>query len=379
MNKVGKNFWLLFLINALIGVLWMAIRFFFAPYLDSLGFSGKEIGWFFGLSSISAILFLLPAGISSDRFTPKNIGLLSSFFLIFINIGFYLFHGFFALSLLFVVFGVFYYSLKNSINTELLKRVKNEYSGKIFGLYNFFNPLLIGLGMILSGFFINKFQFKYVFIIQSVGFLVLFFLLTQLSRLQAMKINLIENINDLKRQNVLVFIFVLGLFASHWGAEDVAYGIFLKKNLGLSSVGMGFYMAGELLFMAITVLIFGNLIENKKTSLEKMFFWGLFLSGLTHILMVVPIVWLSATMRMIHGIGDGIMGLVLFVGLKKFFKIERIGSHSGLTSLIMIFGSFIGQLIYGLIGGNFGFHWPLIISGAISLSLIFFVKIFKEN
>lgn len=374
-----KTFYLLYVVNALSSLLWFSVRFFLGPYLNSFGFSGSEIGFFFALNSIAAICFLLPAGLFVDRFSPRKLILICSFGLIFISYFFSFANNFLLFSSLFFLLGGLYYSLRTSLNSELLKQVKDEHAGNEFGYFNSLAPFILGVGMIFSGFLIEKFPFKYVFIFQSIGFLLIFLLSFNFTKLKGIKINLTENIKELKKKKTVFFILVLALFASHWGAEETTYGLFLQKNLHLNSLQMGFYMSGELFFMAITALAVGISLQKGKMSMKKMFFWMLFLSGATHVLMTVEIVWFSALMRMIHGIGDGISGIFLFSGLKKFFNVERIGAQSGLVSLSMITGSFLGSLIYGPLGDNFGYQWPLIISGLISVLLIVFIQIFRED
>ncbi|WP_264861300.1 hypothetical protein [Klebsiella pneumoniae] len=41
---------------------------------------------------------------------------------------------------------------------------------------------------------------------------------------------------------MLLFAIWLFLFYLHWGAEFTSYGLFLRENLRLSLLGMGFYM-----------------------------------------------------------------------------------------------------------------------------------------
>jgi predicted MFS family arabinose efflux permease len=50
--------------------------------------------------------------------------------------------------------------------------------------------------------------------------------------------------------------------------------------------------------------------------------------------------------------------------------VERIGGSASLISLITTLGVLAGSLIFGPLGAGYGYAWPLIVSGVISLGLL---------
>jgi len=50
--------------------------------------------------------------------------------------------------------------------------------------------------------------------------------------------------------------------------------------------------------------------------------------------------------------------------------VDRIGGNSSLISLVTTLGVFAGSLIFGPLGAAYGYAWPLVISGGISLALL---------
>lgn len=368
--KIDDNFRLLFLLNALAAFTWFMARFFLGPYLHELGFSGGEIGFFFALSSIAALIFIVPAGLGNDHFSSKLLIRLSALLLVFVSIGFVFGRSFGAIALLFFCLGLLIFSLRMSIGTNILKQAKEEKSGSTFGWYHFFGCLGVGLGMILGGFLWEKYDFSRIFWVQAAGFLLIYFLAGRLIKTASIKIDLVQHFADIWQKRVALFIAVIFFFTLHWGAEEVAYGLFLQKNLGLNNLQMGLYMMGELLFLGLSSLYFGLMLEKNHFHFRKIFFYGLFLSGITQILMTVPTVALSAAIRMVHGVGDGAMNIVMFYGIRRLFQVEKIGGSNSIITLAGILGSFVGALIFGHLGEVYGFQIPFIISGIISISLV---------
>jgi MFS family permease len=59
-----------------------------------------------------------------------------------------------------------------------------------------------------------------------------------------------------------------------------------------------------------------------------------------------------------------------YTTISRLFQVERVGGHSGLISLVTTLGTAVGSLIFGPIGAQMGYEWPLIISGGTSLALL---------
>ncbi len=168
---------------------------------------------------------------------------------------------------------------------------------------------------------------------------------------------------------MLFFAAWLFLFCLHWGAETTSYGLFLKERLGLTPQGMGWYMATEFAVLAITAYWYGRSWYGRLSSLSLLSL-ALVTSGLGHILMTIPNVGLSLAWRLVHGFGDALIMMEIYTTIARLFHVDRIGGHSSLINLVSVGGSFAGALIFGPLGAAYGYQWPLIISGCISLGLL---------
>lgn len=167
-------------------------------------------------------------------------------------------------------------------------------------------------------------------------------------------------------RNVLVFALILFLFSLHWGAERVSYSPFLREVLGLNFIQSSIYMTIPLIILAAVVILLGKKIDSVK-SVRKHFFVAILLSGVGHIAMTIPSLGVSFFSRIIHEIGDGILDLIVLIGISKLFKDARIGGNSSFIFLMATIGLFAGSLIFGPIAEIYGHSAPLILSGMISL------------
>ena len=117
---------------------------------------------------------------------------------------------------------------------------------------------------------------------------------------------------------------------------------------------------------AMAAFYFGRHID-RKIDYKKLFIYGMIVSGVTHALLTYPDVYISFIFRAIHEIGDGITTVALMVWIGQKFDKTRIGGDSGIFYVLMTLGSFFGALIYGPIGFEYGYAYPLIISGIITI------------
>ncbi len=128
-------------------------------------------------------------------------------------------------------------------------------------------------------------------------------------------------------------------------------------------------MATEFAVLAITAYWYGRSWYGRLSSLSLLSL-ALVTSGLGHILMTIPNVGLSLTWRLVHGFGDALIMMEIYTTIARLFHVDRIGGHSSLINLVSVSGSFAGALIFGPLGAAYGYQWPLIISGCISLCLL---------
>ncbi|MDD5640470.1 MAG: hypothetical protein PHX53_02390, partial [Syntrophales bacterium] len=195
------------------------------------------------------------------------------------------------------------------------------------------------------------------------------FLTPRLPRSPGVRTSLLQYGRDFLSKPVLFFVAWLFLFTLHWGAEATSLALFLKNNLSLSTRGIGCYMAGEFAVVGLTAYAYGRFWAGRLKPLQFLAV-ALITSGAGHILMTYPSLPWSFGWRLIHGFGDGLILMETYTTIARLFHVDRIGGSASLISLTTTLGTFAGSLMFGPIGADYGYAWPLIISGGISLALL---------
>jgi len=344
---------------------------FFLPvfFEGDLGFSGAQIGLLYAGLSITSVIASFPAGLSTDRITPRMVILGSLILLSAASAGLGIVRSFWVYLLVFILFGTAINVFQISLYSHTFKILDPERRGRGIGAFMAVRMIGFGLGTLGGGYLLMLLDFPKTLLLLAGGSLVMAAVCLALPRLPAAKTTLSEYRADFLRPKVLLFALWLFLFSSHWGAENTSYGLFLKKNLDLSLVGMGWYMTLEFVMFSATAYVVG-VMGDRGRSLSAILIAGLLLSGVGHLLMVIPILPVSLFFRALHGIGDGAVSIVMYLGVMRMFLPERIGGNSGIVGLILMSGTLVGALVFGPMGEHFGYALPLIVSGAVTLALI---------
>jgi MFS family permease len=352
-----------------VSLLMASIYFFLPVYLkNSLHFSGLQIGTIFAAAAINALLVTFPLGVAGDRYPLlyllRGAILLSSLCLW--GLGHLRAYPLYLLA--FWGFGLGMNCFRILLDTLLFKTTGTE-PVRAMSRYNAWRMAGMMTGTLLGGFLFTRLGFA-----RSVRLLALLPLLLllptmKLPQLELHHSSLRQYSRDFCHRPVLFFAAWLFLFCLHWGAETTSYGLFLTERLGLTFQGMGLYMATEFAVLAITAYCYGRFWHGRLSTLSLLSL-ALLTSGLGHILMTIPNVGLSLTWRLVHGFGDALIMMEIYTTIARLFHVDRIGGHASLITLVSVSGSFIGALIFGPLGAAYGYQWPLIISGGISLGLI---------
>jgi MFS family permease len=77
----------------------------------------------------------------------------------------------------------------------------------------------------------------------------------------------------------------------------------------------------------------------------------------------------SVAMRSLHGVGDGLIFLVMYYGIARLFALDRLGGNTGFVSMATMLGYVFGALVYGGLSESYGYALPMWLSGAISCGL----------
>ncbi len=346
------------------------IYFFLPIFLKDIGMNGYQIGILMGAVTITGLLTIFPIGILNDRLKSKKLLAISFIFLALFYLGITIAKSFIILIFVFLALGAANTLSRTSMDTLIFKTKK---SNKDLGKYKFAGMIATAAGMLIGAFLLSKFDFSTAFILAGIISIILTFVCNKLPSTTTEIVSLLEYKTRFMKKDVILFTIVFFLSAIHWGAESTSYTLFLKTNLGLGFTDIGWFMAVPVIFLGLTALKVSHILD-AKPDFRKLLVLGLFLSGIGHITMTYPNILTSFISRIIHEIGDGIVLLIMMFGMTKLFHVSKIGGLSALFSLITMIAAFIGALIFGPIGENFGYHVPLIATGIISLIAIPFVQ-----
>ncbi len=340
------------------------VGFFMPIYFESLHFSGFQIGLYFSISGIAAIVFSLPMGIGADRISVRFI-LAASFLLIAASYaGFLVTRSFTAFCIIAFIgsFGSRFYQI--AVNAMFFKIRTHDHRDA--GVFSTFNSFAMGIGIVAGGVLLAIADFQLLFTVKVISYLVFAVLALFLPRTETVSIRLAEYQREVFTPKVLSLCVIFFLSSFHWGAEIVSYGPFLKQTLLLSPVGIGLYTGIGMIFVGIGAFIGMQLIARKIVrSMMTLLMIGFFLSGVFHVLMCVPNLPASFALRMVHEIGDGFISFSFFYGAAKLFRIDRVGGASAFITLWQSSGAMAGSAIFGVVGARYGHAVPLISSGIV--------------
>lgn len=360
-----------------------AVTTFLLPvYLkEQLGFSGGQIGILFAFQAMAGIMVIFPAGLGNDRVTSRT---LVSTSLLFLGVLFILISNVRIYALFLAVYFIWnacFHLFRLSLDVQVLKTDSGQKTGGRIGLYQAWRFGGIGVGTIAAGYLIESIDFAQSYLIAAGICLILIIPARKLLPTPIERTRLSEYRADFKDPKVIFFAAWLLLFATHWGAEYTSYALFLRKDLSLSMIEMGWYMSAEFFAILLTALLIGRRLKGTSW-IAPVSIAGMILSGIGHIGMVFKPIAVSFSFRALHGVGDGLIFLVFYIGISKLFQAHRLGGNAGLMNLATMIGMIIGALIMGPVGERFGYAVPLWTTGIVTLILViplFWMPRWSEN
>ncbi|MBI4235025.1 MFS transporter [Candidatus Peregrinibacteria bacterium] len=366
------------ILNTIIKSLDMMLVFFMAIHFVNIGLSGLQIGILFGISTITALITILPSGLGSDKLKSKNLVTIAIILMALQYFGMVYSTTFLPLALLFFLGRIGKNLYKASIESLFYKTTEQEIVSEQIGVFHSLNYLGIGGITILAGYLLAiDYTFENIFlfigIIYAITSILTFHLLPEN---QITKFDLLHYKNDLLKGKVLIFLLIIMLFYLHVGAEITSYSLFLKNNLALNTLQIGLYMGIAIIFMAPTVKLMAKKFAKFKG--ENIFFWGLFLSGAGHILMTIKNPATSFAFRAVHEIGDALTFFFLAYGITKIFESGRMGGNNSMVILISSIGTTIGSLVFGPLGENFGYDKAIFFGGVTTIIALMIAIFFKK-
>ncbi len=355
-----------------------SVRFYLPLFFASLGLSGVQTGILFAIGSLCSLVFSFFSGYLNDVFSPKKAitGGIMLFILYYIGMNFAT--DFNALVALAFIVGLGSMLVQISAESYIFK-TKTKKEGEKFGRTMLYSAMGSATGFFLMGALLNYLGFQNLFLLAVAIWCFVLLYSMRVGELAISKVKLHHYKSDIFNPRMLLLIIVLFLFGMHWGAEATSYALFLKTDLGLDGLGTGLFMSIPVFILAAAALWVGKKIDRDKGKIMWLFFAGLLFSGLFHILMTYPSLPFSFAMRILHEVGDAIMTVVIYVGLAKILPAKRIGGGWGLITSFMILGDLTGSLVYGYLGGVFGYGFPLAASGAVMLIALIIAYAFRKT
>lgn len=347
-------------------VAWMI--FVFLPiYLKELNFSDREIGVLISIFPLMTLLMLVPFGIISDRFSPKKViqigvGLLIIYLFLLLNIT-----SFYGILISCIIGGAGSSIFLISIYTLYYRHLDEKHRGKKIGSFLFGSYGGFAFGPYLAGMLQRYWPMKSVFIAGLVLMGILFVLSFLIVDREPISFHYSKYRGDLQQKGVWLLIFVIILVGSHFGAERVAYTLFLNKNVGLSKyeIGQVFLIVG--IFLGFFTIICGYIFDKKKETLMLLFI-GLIISGTFHIMTVFARDFKQVIFyRLLHTSGDAFMILATNVLTANCFPNHRMGGNYGVVRTFQTLGIFGGAFFCGYLCQLFGYASAFYFSGAIMI------------
>lgn len=344
------------------------LLFYWGVYFTQIELSGYQQGILLAMYPLVGMLSVIPIGFLNDRIPSKTM----------ITLGFLLLslqyfivgqsEHFFLIALAFLLGSFGTVSTKLSLDSFFYKhsdRTKTHQVGSYVGNY----LLAAGLGTLIGGTLLTTVSFHTLF--QGVAIVAV--LMAMVSRMlpagPLLHLEFKEYRTDFLKPDVLLFISILFLWATHMGAEISSYGLFLRENLGLSYGKMGLYMGTAIMAMFAWSRLASRCMENHKNGF-KILLWGLSLSAMGQIVMTVEWIPLSYFGRLIHEAGDAFMFVLFHQGIRHFFARERTGGSAGLVNFSEMSAITLSSLLFAPLGKMYGNELPLLIgAGCILLAL----------
>jgi MFS family permease len=338
-------------------------------FKEAMSFSAVQIGVLISVQAVTGILAAFPAGAGNDRFSSHLLITGSLLIQALCFIALTTARSFIPVALFYMTWGLFSWVFRLSMDVYFLKTDTRNAIGRRIGFYQSWRFIGMIIGAIGTGYIIDGLNFSGAFKIVAGICAVLALLSAFMPATAAARVSLADYKADFSSRRVLFFSFWMLLFASHWGAEQTCYALFLREDLHLSFRGLGWYFSAEYLAIIIALILAGKLIGNK-ANFRKIAVAGLLLSGIGNIGMVLRPVHVSVLFRFLHGLGDGFMVVVLYYGIARLFSLAHLGGNTGLVHLFSMVGYIIGAMIYSPVGEAIGYGYPLWISGLLTLLLV---------
>lgn len=354
--------------------------FFLVPlYLLKIGFTGWQIGLAASLFAFAPLVFSFPTGWLNDRLSIKEI---VRFGLAATSLGFFLVGRvlhFLPMALVFLLIGVANNALDVSLNSLYFKTESGQDLNRKYSQLAFWQALGSAVGTLLAGVVVVLTSFKTLFLAFAVFLLILQIFVRGLRDAPFEVVPMrVYRANILNKKAILfsIMIFVVGL---HWGVEGTVYSPFLKRYFNLSTMSLSLYISLALFGLAFSSFFIG-LIKHDSRLNKRVFLLSMLFSGGGLVLMVNPYLPLSFLFRIVHEVGDGLLGALILLFISRLFEKSSIGGSAAVLLTVMTLGHMVGSLGFSSIGFRFGLVYPFYIGGLLLvINAVFGMHVLRQT
>lgn len=342
--------------------------FFLVPlHLLKIGLSGWQIGAVVSFYGAAPLIFSFPVGWINDRLSIRRIiqGALLLLCFLFLILAFI--QSFYLLCCVFLLLGIANNALDVSLNSLYYKDDTHVDLNKKYGKLAFWLALGTATGTISGGTLVYFADFRLLFLVYSAFLFLVLSFTRKVGKEKFSLVSLKQYRLDLVNRRTILFSILIFILALHWGVEGTVYSPFLKSHFDLNDFQISLYISISLFFLAFSGMAISFLRFDARLN-QRIFLFALFMSGLGHILMVNPDVYISLIFRILHEIGDGLMGALIFLFISRLFQRDSIGGSSGILLALMTLGHMVGAQIFAPMGYRLGLAYPFIVSGILLMA-----------
>jgi len=365
---------LLIFCNFLYYFILMAVIAFIPIYFKSIEINDTGIGFLIGIFHAASLLFIIPAGLFSDRLSPRWIIIIGIFSFSIYLIGLMTITSLILLSV-FTLIGGFGSALINiSILSLFYKILDEEKMGAQLGAFFCATSLGYALGPGSTGLMLTYITMRSTFAVMLFFTLLLFFATLFIKENSlSISIKLKDYLHDLWSLKVLFLIASVSAIGIHLGAEQSSLSLFMKVNLNLSynKIGNIYFWVG--IWIGLLLYIFGRLFDKDKRILLFLSI-GMGISGIFQFATIYTDSYAEILLiRILHTVGDAIIFLMNGVLISIIFKEDRMGGNLGFVQAIRTNAIFLSATLGGFLNSHFGYHINFITTGILLISFALFV------
>ena len=351
-------------------LLWVVLAYL-TIYWTDLGFSHFQVGILISVYPVTALALMVPSGILADRISPKKL-VLASLVISAVNIWGLMSTTDFWMTLVFLVIGgVSNAMFNNALPALYYKTLGNRDRGIKLGIFTGTAIFGYGLGPLIGGQLIARFNMQAAFLFTLIGLVPLFIVSLLLADVPGTRVPLNIYKTDLSNRTVLIFVIMVFLVSMHMGVEQTSFSLYLNKDLHISQADVGLLYFLQAVAMAV-LAVFSGFIGDRATArgrgLAALFYIGITVSGLTNIALFFAQGFTSVLgVRLFHAIGDSMTLVIRGMIISHLFVASRIGGNLGTVTTTINLAMLAGALLGGIIPG---YSLSFVVAGVLALLVI---------